>query len=67
VVRNRLRRQLRVVARAAAVEGELPGGWYLVIVAPGAAGQPMATLSEHFAAAVDRLTPRGSTTGALDV
>lgn len=52
VVRNRLRRQLREAARAATRRGELPIGWYLVIVAPGAVGLSMFTLSEHLMTAV---------------
>jgi ribonuclease P protein component len=52
VVRNRLRRQLREAARGAAGRGELPIGWYLVIVSPTAVGLSMFTLSEHLMAAV---------------
>jgi ribonuclease P protein component len=58
VVRNRLRRQLRVLANAAATRGSLRTGSYLVIVAPEAAGCSSATLSGHFDAALARLTPR---------
>ena len=38
VIRNRLRRQLREVLRSFEVEGAVPGGEYLLVVAPGAAG-----------------------------
>jgi ribonuclease P protein component len=56
VVRNRLRRQLRVAASAATERGILPPGWYLVMVAPGAGGSSMTTLSGHLEAAI-RLLP----------
>lgn len=47
VVRNRLRRQLRVAAELAAERNLLRPGWYLVMVAPAAAGASLTTLSGH--------------------
>ena len=55
VVRNRLRRQLRVASSDAADRAELGPGWYLVMVAPDAAGADMTTLSGHLRAALLRL------------
>jgi ribonuclease P protein component len=61
VVRNRVRRQLRHVARAAVDSGDLGVGWYLVIVAPDAADQSFVTLSDHFAHAIARLASQDRT------
>jgi ribonuclease P protein component len=60
VVRNRLRRQLRVIARSLRANGVLLPGSYLVIVSPEAAGASSATLSGHLAAALDRLSTTAS-------
>lgn len=51
VVRNRVRRQLRAIARQAA-PGLAPGS-YLVRVAPGAIGLPYDQLNRAFCAAAD--------------
>jgi ribonuclease P protein component len=54
VVRNRLRRRLRELARASS----LPGGAWLVSAAPGAATASFAELSSWWAAAVKELRDR---------
>lgn len=54
VVRNRIRRRLRSLAR----DTGLPAGAYLVAVAPGAADLPYAELGSALAAAVAEVTGR---------
>ena len=53
VVRNRLRRRLRVLWRQASPRG----GDYLVLAAPTAAGLSFAQLQARFEAALARLEP----------
>ena len=56
VVRNRLRRQLRVAANELFERGELPPSAYLVIVHPSAVGSTMTTLRDDLGRAVQRAT-----------
>jgi len=55
VVRNRLRRQLRVVCSELAADGRLDPAAYLVVVRPEAAGAPMSVLRDAMTAACRRL------------
>jgi ribonuclease P protein component len=55
VVRNRLRRQLRVVCRELAADGALDAAAYLVVVRPEAAGAPMTELRTALSSACGRL------------
>jgi ribonuclease P protein component len=56
VVRNRVRRRLRAIAR----DLDLAPGVYLVSAAPEAAALDFADLGRHLAAAVDHAVGRGS-------
>ena len=58
VVRNRLRRQLRVAASAASAAGVLESGSYLVVVGASAAGTDMTTLCGHLESAAGALRAR---------
>jgi ribonuclease P protein component len=52
VVRNRVRRRLREIARSLERDGEMSPGDWLIIVAPGAPGRTFAELAAHTSAAV---------------
>jgi len=60
VVRNRLRRQLRAAASELERRHELPVGWFLVIVSPGAVGQPYPDLGRSLAGALVEAARRAS-------
>lgn len=55
VVRNRLRRQLRVAVADLQRAGNLSPGAYLVVVRPGARGANMTTLKSWLSSANDKL------------
>jgi ribonuclease P protein component len=57
VVRNRLRRQLRVAMSDLEQVGELAPAAYLIVVRPGARGADMRALREWLRAACDGLPP----------
>lgn len=61
VVRNRLRRRLRVLMHERAAHGALPPGLYLVSVRPEAAELPFDSLRHHVDRALAALAPAGST------
>lgn len=56
VVRNRVRRRLREIARMLERDGSLPAGDWLVIVAPGADRVSFADLAAHTSDAVGAIT-----------
>jgi ribonuclease P protein component len=56
VVRNRLRRRCRPVIEAATAAGRLPGGAYLVSLAPDAAAVEPASLRCHVERALSEVT-----------
>ena len=59
VIRNRLRRQLRVACSDLAAGGELVPAGYLVVVRPEAVGSEMTTLRDLVSIAVRRFPPLG--------
>lgn len=63
VVRNRLRRQLRVAASAASAANVLGPGSYLVVVGASAAGADMTTLRGHLETAVAQVRPGAAVDG----
>jgi ribonuclease P protein component len=60
VVRNRVRRRLRALVAAAAADGALAPGDYLISAQPSAAERAYAELGRDLRAALGGLTPRTS-------
>ena len=58
VQRNRLRRQLREIGRRLDAQRRLSPGYYLIVVAPSACGQPFAALERALGGAVDEIRGR---------